>query len=737
MASNQLLASDNFASGSLAAGWSAWPNLSECAITGAAPYYAEPAGTVTSYGQLWTGLTWGKDQVSEATIETLNSTGSNALSLGVRYTAGNSGYQATIFHSSVAATLTVYAIAAGVPTQLGSTVTGLTISAGDVWSLSAMGAVIAVYQNGTRVFYIGDATFTSGGAPGFFLSATTAAVDCQVASWRGYSGVQQDGIWQKQGVILPATANQVANAGNFGTGVTGLQGVFYDGSPIILAGPKVYKGWFTDGYTNGVNYAESSDGKIWTPYASNPVLANYTNGAIVKYSGTYYHWGQKAAQVADGVPYFSTSTDGVTWSAPTVTTGFTATSGVYFNLAIADVIGGVFYALYSGLNGSNSAPNTYLATSSDGLAWTIQNSGNPVLTNVFCEGAPVKVGSTYYMWGTANQPGQGNSTASAFDPFDTVLYSSSDLVHWTFVHHSIHRNGLWESLNSTEAGAYATSVLFMPTLNRVGMYYVASPGDSTGPQVYQGGLALAPPNSTLAQIVAANEDATQQTVVDNFTSGAGDLDANWTTQSGASKLQIVAGPYVEATNTAGTRCVMLFTGATFGINQYAEITVKTLTPATNQFLYPLVLGDPNSHSYYYAQLNKVIGSISSALQFIIGKSVNNVGTILSNPVATPNNLTLQVGDVIRLAATQGTDGSIILSVYQNGFLILQAQDYAASLTTGFPGIQMNTITAEADNQISGFAAGNTNVIPTYPSLGGQTGLQLSMDASLRNSGLRH
>lgn len=711
MANNTLLASDNFASGSLAAGWSAWPNLAESAITAGSPFYAEPTAINTSCGQLWTALTWGNDQISEVTIQSLNTTGTNVLTLGVRYTSGNSGYQAAITHASGVATLIVQKITAGSATQLGSTVSGLTIASGDVWSLSALGAVIAVYQNGTRIFYIGDATFPSGGAPGFFQSATNAVVNSQVASWRGYNSVQQDGIWTKQGVIFAPTAAEVASGGNFGTGVTGMQGVIYDTNPQILAGPSVYKGWFTN--LNGVNYAESADGISWTRYSSNPVISAYANGQVFKYNGIYYHWGQPAASIGSATAYMSTSADGIHWSAQTATN--LPTGGTYPNvyyLVIADVIAGIFYALFSALNGTGSAPNTYLATSADGITWAMQNSGNPVLANVFgMDCSVLKIGSTYYMYGTANQPGQGNPSAPNFDPLETVLYSSTDLINWTLVHHSIHRSGLWESLNSTESGAYATSVLYMPTLNRVGMYYVGSPGDSTGPQVYQGGLALAPVGSTLAAIVSTNEDGTTQVAVDAFTSGVGPLSANWTTQATAGALKIVAGPFVEATTTAGSRCVGLYTGASFGVNQYSEITVHAMVGGrTAQFILPLVLGQVATHTYYYAQLTSPTGTITGGVDFQIGKSVNNVGTVLSNPNATPNNLTVQVGDVIRLASTQGSDGSIVLSVYQNGFLILQAQDYAASITSGFPGIQINNTIALTDAQISLWAGGNTGLV---------------------------
>ena len=63
MANNTLLASDNFASGSLAAGWGTIPVFSGngmCQVVNAPPMVAEAKTTAAGYGQMWTGLTWTK-----------------------------------------------------------------------------------------------------------------------------------------------------------------------------------------------------------------------------------------------------------------------------------------------------------------------------------------------------------------------------------------------------------------------------------------------------------------------------------------------------------------------------------------------------------------------------------------------------------------------------------------------------------------------------------------------------
>lgn len=702
---NQLLASDNFASGSLAAGWGTWPTLAQCAITGTPPFYAEPvAAGATSYGQLWTGLTWPADQISEITIQTAGA-GTNTYSLGVRYTASNNGYQA-IFNTG-SNILQVYKVVSGALTQLGSNTGISATSSGDVISFSAIGAVIAFYKNGKRIFYIGDTTFPSGGSPGFFLGANTAVANAQVSSWRGYSGVQQDGIWQKQGCVFAPTAGEVALGGSLGTGVTPLQGVIFDSNPQILTQfSKVYKCWFTSGATGlvGVGYAESPDGITWTRYSSNPVIPLYVNGAVFKSGGTYYHWGQSSSQIGNGSPFMHTSLDGINWTAA-VATDLSGISACYYNLSVVDFIAGTFYVLFGALNGVGGAANTYAASSTNGINWTVLNSGNPVISNFFMGGTSVKVGNTYYAWCNSNQPGQGNGN---FDPLENVLYKSTDRVNWTFVRHSLHAWGAWESLNSNAAGVYAVSVLQVG--NRVGMFYIGSPADNAAPQVYQGGLALAGINSTLAQIVAVNvnEDATVQVASDAFPGNS--LSANWTIPPQSSAMSVSGGHASASTSAAA--CWAVRTGETYSGSQYSEITISTLGGISGTInCTPLVLASPTAKTFYQAEWTGPTGSTNSIPG--IFKQIAGVQTLLGQ---IGNTVTPQPGDVIRLTVTLGgSDGFPVLTLSQNGFTILQVQDTTATpLTSGSPGMFINTNGSSVANAaISLWAGGNANVLPTF------------------------
>lgn len=706
---NQQLAFDNFTSGSLAAGWSFEVGLGTavCQITASAPFYAEPAAITNTYGQVWTGLTWPNDQISEATIQTLNTTGTNSLTLAVRFVAGAiGGYQCVIAHSSTLATLTVYKLSGGSAVQIGSIVTGLTISSGDVWTLAAIGSVILVYQNEKRIFYIGDASFPSGGAPGFMLTATSAVTNAQVSSWRGYSAIQQDGVWQKQGCVMPVNATEL---GETISGVAGLSAITF-GPAKFLSG-NVYSAYF--GYGNNTGYAESPNGINWTRYPSNPVIVS-SDSIIFQNGGTWYG----LCQVTQGssIPHLFTSTDGLSFTDQ----GATNLPSTGYPCGIIDIIGGNFYAFFGILNGTNSAPNAYIYTAPIGtpLVWTVQNSGNPVIVNAFpgsvVRKIPVNGMPTYFLWATANQPGQGNATASGFDPCEAVRYKSTDLLNWTKDSKSIHNSLISDSLNNSNAGSAVNCVIDVG--GKAAMYYQGSPGDSTGPQDYQPMLAIAP--YSLSHLVTQSETGTLQVASDSFTNGPGPLSSNWTTQGGCIAPQIVSGPFVEAGALGGSfDSSALYTGATFGTEQYSEVIIQTLTGASNglQFILPAVLMQLGSESGYYLRLAIRTGVISTNDgNFAILKKVNGTPTIL-NP-AFPTNITLSIGDAIRFQSNIGSDGSIILTVFQNGFQVLMSQDYSATFTSGFPGFQQYAVSVLADSQISSWAGGNSNVIPSFSAI---------------------
>lgn len=706
---NLLLAGDSFASGSLAAGWSAWPNLSEPAVLVGTPNVIQPTGVSTTDGIIWTGRSWSRDQVVEVTINNLSITGGAAVTLGARVQVVGGqpqGYQVVLNPSALPSSnqVIVFKFSGGIAAPIASS--SATFTNGDVWTFAAIGSVLFVYQNGARIIDVGDASFfgQAAGSPGVFVeSNSSSATSAQVSSIRLYSVQQQDGVWTKQGCILETSPTEIAAnpSGNAGMSVN------FGPSVFLKPGSSVYRGYWVYGGPE-LSYGESLDGINWSRYPSNPILA--TGGGCVNWiNGVAHMYGQTTPGVS--APHHYTSPDGVTWTDRGATTGLQVAGFSCYSICPLTVINGVFYGLFGGLTtASNDAPVGFLATSTDGLAWTLQNGGSPVM-NAFPGCNMFQVGNTYYMPATANQPGQGNPTASAFDPVEGVLYQSTDLIHWTVQSHLIHNALISDSLNNTEGGCAPLCIL---DVNGTAFhYYQGSPGDSTAPQNYQCMLATAPKGVGIANLVKFSQTGTQQLASDGFTNGSGPLSSSWTTQGGASAPVIAAGPVVQPSTTGDVDNAALFTAQNFSVNQYSEIVIKTLSgTAGQQFLSPIVLGQLGAVSGYYLRLTTPTGSISSGTNYAILRKTNGVPTLLS--IASPTQITLSVGDVIRLQSSMGSDGSIILTVFQNGFQVGMAQDYTAMYTSGFPGIYLAASATASLAQISSWAGGNANVIPPYP-----------------------
>jgi len=709
VANNQLLASDNFASGSLAAGWTAIPTQVKSQVAGT-PFVAEPPSTSAAGRQYWSGLTWPNDQASEATFAHLVIDSASSIDLWVRVQSGSySGYVVSIGSSATQVTARLYRCDSGTFTDLTDVLSGLTDTVGDVWTIQAAGSFIVVYQNGNMVMRYADATYTSG-SPGFSQSSTASVSASQVGSWRGYSAVQQDGIWQKQGTV----AGLAPLAGDIATGAGGLANatMLYEGNAQILSG-TVYKMWFSAGHPTvetNTYYAESTDGFNWTRYGS-AVLSSFGSPFIIKNGTTYYMYVQPSTSTGAGNFSVYTSTTGLTWTLQASNIlGALGGSGVWDGVTQwyfqpVAITGGTWYALYNGTN--NDAVYQLklgLATSTDGITWT-KYSGNPVLTaplggSVVNSGAVVNVGGTYYMWMYGNQPGTGSSTPS-LDPGEGVRYQTTDFIHWTGLVHSVHRSQIYEGVNFIYGQSYPNGIFDIN--GKATMFIQSATSDSQTPSQYQFSLAIGP--TPIASVVTKNEDAMSQVASDGFTGGTGPLSANWTTVTGDNALQVVSGNNVEGTSTSADSAAY-YSGAAFNADQYSEFTISTLSVNNLHSISPLVRVQSGSQSYYQVYITGPTGTSESDVVFY--KDVAGTFTKFG-PTIT---ITTQVGDVIRVAVTTASDGNPILSFYQNGFLMLQSEDYGNSLTSGSPGIKINT-SVLADAQITSWAGGNANVLPSY------------------------
>jgi hypothetical protein len=710
MANNTLLASDSFTSGSLAAGWGTIPVFAGngmCQVVVGSPNTTEGKVVGNGYGQMWTGLTWPNDQVSEITVNFFTLSTNNSIYLFVRMQGGSdSGYMVNIFFN-VSMQIQLSRRDSGANTVLASTT--ITVNSGDVFNFAAFGSGLHVYQNYARILYFADPTYPSG-TPGYGQNAAVSLSNNRISSWRGYSGVQQDGVWTKQQVVIPALSGDLTS-GNAGVYIP--TQVLYEGNAQVLSG-NVYKMWFGSnfGATSNILYAESTDGINWTRYGS-PVIATQLGPAIFKSGSTYYMYTQSGTAFGTGNIQCYTSSNGISWALQNnnvigLGAGGTWDSVQIFTFAPITQIGSTWYAAYGGTKFSagptTDQGSTGLATSSDLINWA-KYSGNPVLSG-WPSQAFYKVGGYWYTWVQQCQLGQGSAFAG-LDPTEVVRYKSADLITWTNPVHSFHHSQFQEAVNANTGQCFVNSMINIG--GKAYAYLNVDANDGATPQIYQIGLATAP--TTIQGLVTQNEDAVSQVAADTFTRANGGLGSNWAIPTGGTGLQIASNLCEPAATT--THCGQYYVG-TFNANQYSEITISNLA-STNGFAYPIVRAQSGAVSWYEAPIQGPSDG-TTAGTIAIYKMVSGVETALGpagNIVYTP-----AVGDVFRLQVTTGSDGFPLLQLFQNGFLLATAQDYGNTFTTGNPGISQYGAAAVTDSKLSAWAGGNAAVIPSYSASGG-------------------
>lgn len=724
MANNTLLASDNFASGSLAAGWAVLNGATQKSqIVSAPPNVAQPQVLSETDGQVWTGLVWPNDHISEITVNALTSELGTILNVPVRWQQSTvSGYRVAITNAT--ATLSRYD--SGVATTLASA-SSLTFAAGDVWTIEAAGAFIIVSQNAAQILFAADATYQNG-YPGFYASSTVAIAHVRVASWRGYSVVQQDGVWTTQGIALAPLA------GDLTAGKTGVATpcVIYEGNAQILSG-NVYKMWYCSGQPSGsgngdISYAESNDGMHWTRYASNPVLAGYLAPVVIKVAGTYYLYAQPNTGPATANWAAYTSANGLSWTLQNANVIGIGTTGAWDHTAFwqfcpVAVMAGTWYALYSAGGGSPYF-NLGLATSANGLTGWTKYGSNPVVMNFAIAGNPFYSpdgGLTWYVWGGYTNLGMGGPKPT-LDPLQCARYkATNNFTTWVKNAQSIHSNQMYENVNTTLGGSYITAIQSQGS--QTFAWSNVGPDGSTPPN-YQ--IALETISTSIVNLIAFPEDAVAQLATDNFARAPGSLGPNWSTPGSWSPLQIISGNLVEASGQ-NLNCFMAYTGAAFSANQYSEVTLQVLSFA-GSLITPTVRNNVGTGAVYYANIEGPLGSAFASCQIL-----GNNGSI--NVFFSPKiQITANVGDVFRLSVATSSDGFPTLTLYQNGFLILQAQDTAATpvSVSGSPGMYIFSSSATLTTaQASLWAGGNANVFPNYPPSGGGGGGDLGPSYDFR------
>lgn len=526
--------------------------------------------------------------------------------------------------------------------------------------------------------------------------------------------------WTNEGTVIASVSSSIPEQPN----------VIFEGNAQILSG-NVFKIWYTTGAPatpTGINYAESTDGKSWTQYSSNPVIASRWGTRVFKNGSTY--WLSCETDFPATAIQVYTSSDGIHWTQQNATAITTGSGGAWDNSAVGQmsvvaIVSGTWYAYYWGTNSSTTTTfNIGLATSSDGINWT-KGGSNPL--SAFTSGtlvngqnwngaaAPgfITSGSTYYAYGQvvpASFPG-----AVADIPNELMMWSATNPAGpWT----AISTFPLYRTISSEGVGVTGSnggqiadpSILYVPSLNNIYLWYTANSG---GGNNYNINLAIAQ-NTTLSALLASN-----QGIVNVPLDGEPSVNLN-TVHNGSTDFS-------GSNNPLGGQWLQRFNGASYCNIKTVSGVVEAVTAADNSDAYwngtawhpnhwsQITIGACSSSSFIGVFLRGSLNSATnSAYRLYWTGSTGSAGTIkldLVNNNTTTNlysqgSLTMNIGDTI-LGLVIGSK----IGIYWNGLLLDIVSD--STLATGVPGLWVapeggGTATAT----ISAWSGGN--FVPSSP-----------------------
>lgn len=535
-------------------------------------------------------------------------------------------------------------------------------------------------------------------------------------------------VWTPEGNVLPNETSPHAI-------IYSNPNVIYEGNPQILAGPNVFKMWCQgqDNTTSmyGIYYFESADGLTsWTPLTLNVPI--FTSGANldpkVYHVGSLYYIYTGQVTIA-----LQTSSDGVTSftnHGAVLSPGAAGqwdSAGV-FQLALADIIAGTWYAYYGGVKtgGASTDYHEGIATSPDGIVWT-KGGSNPIFAG---GGNPTfhKTGSTYYAWtptgytginltdGTSEHVDIGRWSAPAVTgPWTKLQYAGKDIA--TFY------AAIPADLLVTQAHWPGNQIgdpsIVDPGNGNTYIYYTLSyAGGAVG---LNGAVAT---GTTMAQLVQTYEGVVGAPL-------SGNPSANLVT------LATDPGTGANANPIAG-QWSLLSTNAPYSVAQRLSNLIQGTTATAQHDSWQNVVSWPNdqwSQSVIdvtavgaYVGANCRMSTSNAITQYRV--NLGNVapgnagGWFISKLVAgTPTSVsgtgfTFNVGDTMMCAA----NGSNIYW-YWNGILIGMMQDSA--ITSGAAGFALNNNSVVANAAISSWSGGSFQAAPPInPTTSGTGSLML-------------
>ena len=314
----------------------------------------------------------------------------------------------------------------------------------------------------------------------------------------GWEIPPRNSFWTKEGVVLEPD-------GDFDLAIEPT--VIYEGDPQILTEEdNVFKMWYTlydSGEGEGVvGYAESADGKDWTVYDSNPILAvvgemYHIRPFVMKYGSTYYMYVHSDSE--ENVDRYYSS-DGLSWTKDQDNTLTVGAADEWDDTYIGNYFVWVegtddWRMMYEGHSGPGGTYYVGYATSTDGKTWS-KSASNPVLFPTNGAGGVFvhKVDSIFYMWYHDGDL-----------PSDINLAESTDLISWT---PSI-RNPVFYRSEDYEGVGDADSQVSDPHIIEVNgttyMFYDAIEQQATPPTHK---IALATSKLTLEQLEQLVEENT-------------------------------------------------------------------------------------------------------------------------------------------------------------------------------------------------------------------------------------
>lgn len=503
--------------------------------------------------------------------------------------------------------------------------------------------------------------------------------------------------------------------------------VLYESGAKILtpnADGKIFKMVFTTGAdpNYNLNYAESNDGKSWTRYGANPVLAQHWGSRVFKRDGTYYLYCSSKVFTTNIQVY--TSTDLISWTlqnASAITTSASGWDSValgQFNVLTIDSNGvwwGYFWAINL-LNFSTIRYNAGLATSLDGINWTkgLNNPVNSLNNGVLGNGTSwtgsfagyfANINGQYYCWSQMTQSGYpGAGTAL---PTDILRWSASNPAGpWTPLSNIAYSRTIVSEGQNSRLGQVADPSLV--EVNGSTYIYYSATSDGTASNLYQINVGKAP--LTMAQLVqtfegvvnvpvSGNPTLNLQTLAsDNFLRvDANPIGGNWSplsTTSNFGTAQILSGK--AASSAIGKNSDSWWNALPWAPDQWSQAVVSSCSAASFVGI-NLRNNTANAISAYRVYWTGALGTSGTwAIQSIIA----GVGTNLAS-----GSLTLNAGDAM-MATVIGTT----LCFYLNGILVGIAAGNTDQVS-GPPGFLLNPATAVVNAEITSWTGGSFAASP--------------------------